>query len=124
MADKTEKTSQVGVLYPCPACGFLIFDEPAGSYDICRICGWEDDHVQLHFPFMRGGANGECLFKWQRRVIDKLPLEIKSCRGFQRDAEWRPLTEEESDFDEIPKTGLDYFNATAEIDLPEYYWRK
>lgn len=25
---------------------------PPGSYEICEICSWEDDHVQLRFPAM------------------------------------------------------------------------
>src|SRR5436190_23116503 len=43
--------------YPCPVCGYLVFDEPPGSYAICPICFWEDDAIQLGFPLMGGGAN-------------------------------------------------------------------
>jgi rubrerythrin len=35
--------------YPCPGCGYLVFDEPPGSYEICPICFWEDDLAQLRF---------------------------------------------------------------------------
>jgi hypothetical protein len=41
-------------LYPCPCCGFLMFIKPLGTYDICRICFWEDDFVQLRFLDRRG----------------------------------------------------------------------
>ena len=60
--------------HPCPACGFEVFDEPAGSYDICPVCDWEDDEVQLRFPAMRGGANKESLFEWQQQVLERLAL--------------------------------------------------
>ncbi len=53
--------------YPCPTCGFLTFCEPPGSYEICAVCGWEDDHVQLQFPLATVGANQECLFKHQQK---------------------------------------------------------
>jgi Protein of unknown function (DUF4240)/Cysteine-rich CPCC len=37
----------VRLLQPCPCCGYLTVDEP-GSWEICDICGWEDD------DFVRG----------------------------------------------------------------------
>lgn len=45
------------VKYPCPCCGYLVFDESPGSYEICPICFWEDDLSQLRFPRMSVGAN-------------------------------------------------------------------
>lgn len=52
--------------FPCPACGFLVFDEASGSYDIWPICGWEDDAVQLVHPTYKGGANSDCLYEHQQ----------------------------------------------------------
>ncbi|HEY5908286.1 MAG TPA: CPCC family cysteine-rich protein, partial [Vicinamibacteria bacterium] len=43
--------------YPCPCCGYLMFKESPGSHDICKICFWEDDIVQLRDPHFSGGAN-------------------------------------------------------------------
>ena len=35
-----------------------MFKEAPGSYDICKICFWEDDAVQLRFPNLADyGAN-------------------------------------------------------------------
>jgi hypothetical protein len=48
--------------FPCPCCGFYTLSEkPPGTYEICGLCGWEDDRVQNEDPFYRGGANDECL---------------------------------------------------------------
>lgn len=48
--------------FPCPCCGFYTLSEkPPGTYDICRLCGWEDDRVQDEDPLYRGGANDEGL---------------------------------------------------------------
>jgi hypothetical protein len=33
--------------YPCPCCGHLVYIEPPGSHDICKVCFWEDDIVML-----------------------------------------------------------------------------
>ena len=38
----------------CPVCGKYCFDE---EYDICPICGWENDGVQADDHNYAGGAN-------------------------------------------------------------------
>jgi Cysteine-rich CPCC len=110
--------------YPCPACGFLTLEEPSGSYEICSICGWEDDHVQLRFPLMRGGANKECLVEHQQDWVKWIPLSVQEYRGIRRDSLWRPLRPDECQhLAEMPQTGMQYFHAAVE-DSPDYYWRR
>jgi hypothetical protein len=49
-------------MFACPCCGFLTFsEEPNGSFEICPVCYWEDDNVQLNDPDYAGGANGPSL---------------------------------------------------------------
>ena len=43
-------------LYPCPCCGHLTLSAQ-GIYEICEVCGWEDDPVQSSDPAYAGGAN-------------------------------------------------------------------
>lgn len=44
--------------YPCHCCGYLTMDHGGTcSFDICPICKWEDDNVQLGNPDFTGGAN-------------------------------------------------------------------
>ena len=38
---------------PCPVCG----KAHVAEYDICDVCGWENDPVQLFEPNLPGGAN-------------------------------------------------------------------
>jgi hypothetical protein len=78
--------------YPCPSCGFIVFDDPPGSYEICQVCGWEDDIVQLRNPDYRGGANGGSLRDYQTAILQKLPAEVRTWGLFIRHADWRPLT--------------------------------
>lgn len=40
----------------CPVCRQHIFEEK-GGYEICPVCGWEDDPLQRKTPDMAGGAN-------------------------------------------------------------------
>lgn len=44
--------------YPCPICGEMCMSEPEGSFDICPICGWEDDYVG-HYDLDKPGMNGD-----------------------------------------------------------------
>ena len=44
--------------YLCPCCGYYTFSENlGGSYDICNVCFWEDDLIQMNNPDYAGGAN-------------------------------------------------------------------
>lgn len=56
--------------YPCPCCGHLTFREPPGSYDICPLCFWEDDNIQLRWPDWATGANKASLIQAQRNFVE------------------------------------------------------
>ncbi|MGM9508121.1 CPCC family cysteine-rich protein [Larkinella sp. GY13] len=44
--------------YKCPCCGYLTLDVKAdNTFQICPVCFWEDDGVQLNDPTYEGGAN-------------------------------------------------------------------
>lgn len=44
----------------CPVCGKFEFPTH-GSFDVCEICGWEDDMAQENEENDEGGANWEGL---------------------------------------------------------------
>ena len=109
--------------FPCPACGFEVFGEPPGSYELCPICGWEDDEVQLRFPSLQGGANKESLYDWQHELLSRFPVEKQEHLGFRRASDWRPLRNAEcAQSIAIPRTGREYFEAVG-AEKPRYYWR-
>lgn len=58
-------------LLPCSCCGSRTISEP-GAYEVCDVCGWEDDPVQSADPGYAGGANRESLndarVQWQQRA--------------------------------------------------------
>lgn len=112
-------------LYPCPCCGYLVFEEGPGSYDICPVCGWEDDLVQLRFPEM-GGANRPLVIcqvayanprEWERSSVS--PEE----HGFTRDPLWRPLDPEVDNL-ERPVSQADYGDTYPDDPTVYYYWRR
>jgi hypothetical protein len=53
-------------VFPCPCCGYLTFSEKPGSYEICPICFWEDDQVQVRWPTLARGANKLSLAEAQK----------------------------------------------------------
>lgn len=102
--------------YPCPCCGFLTFAEPSGSYDVCAVCGWEDDNVQLRYPGLAGGANGRSLCD-EQRAGGWAALDRDLMRGYRRAPGWRPLRPDEcGDLDRH----ADALHATE----PDYYWQR
>ena len=112
------------MLYPCPACGFEVFDEPSGSYALCPLCDWEDDQVQLHFPGMSGGANQASLFESQRRTLCLFTSDVLLHSGYRRCPDWRPLRDEEcGNFPGSPMNGREYLDAAASAEESKYYWR-
>lgn len=117
------------ICYPCPCCGRLVFSEPPGSYDICPVCYWEDDLVQLRFPYMRG-ANHVNLIEAQHNYQAYGACEPRWC-AFVRPAaadeplesSWRRL-DPARDALEDPAPGVD-LGATYPADLTRlYYWRE
>jgi len=81
---------------PCPCCGYLVFDGGPGSYDVCPICFWEDDAVQLEFATNGGGANKASLVEAQQNFVSFGACEERSkpdvrrpTEADERDPTWR-----------------------------------
>jgi hypothetical protein len=107
-------------LYPCPCCGWLVFREPPGSYEICRVCGWEDDLAQLRFPTMSGGANSASLVAAQEARSD---ARAPGPDDLQRDPRWRPV-DPTIDVIEDPPADSDLGASYVRDRTWYYYWRR
>lgn len=55
----------------CPVCG----KTKVGEYDICPICNWENDPIQLDHPDLSGGANHMSLKEAQTAYQNGEPVE-------------------------------------------------
>lgn len=62
---------------PCPCCGHLVFADAPGSYDICPVCFWEDDGVQLRWTDYAGGANRPSLIESQGSYAQHGAMEAR-----------------------------------------------
>jgi hypothetical protein len=63
-------------LFACPACRFLSLSE-VGRYEICEVCGWEDDPVQSCNPELPGGANLESLHEYRANMMQRFPEHVR-----------------------------------------------
>jgi hypothetical protein len=87
--------------FPCPCCGYKTLDHEAnGSYDICTVCFWEDDPIQLGQPDYEGGANPMSLRHAQHNFLEfgacdrnMLQNVRRPLADEQRDDNWKPLGE-------------------------------
>ena len=114
--------------FPCPCCGYLVFDEPPGSGDICGVCGWEDDVSQLRFPMTSGGANRPSLADAQRNFAaagQSDPSRTASRRALgdeTQDRGWRVIDLSLDDVEQ-PTPGVDYGGTYPQDCTQLYYWR-
>ncbi|MDC3958222.1 hypothetical protein KEG38_30465 [Polyangium jinanense] len=56
-------------LCACPCCGLLTLPD-RGHYEICDVCGWEDDPIQDQMPDREGGANAVSLNQARRNYVE------------------------------------------------------
>lgn len=121
-------TSDTEPRWPCPCCGYLVFSEPPGSYEICPVCGWEDDLSQLRFAAATGAnhvslVEAQLVFAVREQRGDNESGRAPEELGYVRDPTWRRV---DSDFDriEIPRLGQDYGRRYAADHTAYYYWRQ
>ncbi|MCQ2081846.1 MAG: acyltransferase family protein [Lachnospiraceae bacterium] len=55
----------------CPCCGMGRVDK----FEICEVCGWENDPVQAKDPGFRGGANKESLNEYRAKYLEGINSE-------------------------------------------------
>ena len=58
----------------CPVCGKYTFEE-YDSYDICPVCGWEDDGLQRDEPDLACGANGLSLNQYREQYRSRMKTQ-------------------------------------------------
>ena len=58
------------MFYKCKCCGFYALPEESGGSDnICPICYWQDDFVQLKDSAFEGGANKVSLNQARKNYV-------------------------------------------------------
>ena len=114
-------------LYPCPCCGYLVFKESPGSYDICPVCFWEDSVSELRFATLGGGANTSSLVEAQLNCV-KFGVSVAGYKRrieppvpFNREENWRII---DLKIDNIELFSVGDQGKTYPRDYTTlYYWR-
>lgn len=114
--------------YPCPCCGHLVFEEPPGSGDICMICFWEDDALQLRFPDLPEQTNVVSLREAQGNYAKFCAIEERFAGDVRapsasdrREPEFRPIGADD-EFEPLPEGG-EPETPGPEDSTALYYWR-
>lgn len=86
--------------FTCKCCGYKTLGEylKNGTYEICKICYWEDDGAQNNDPDQAGGANEPSLREAQKNFIE-FGCSEKRFLSYVRppnstdtkDPDWKPL---------------------------------
>ena len=93
--------------FPCPCCGHCTLGGQPGCQEICPICFWEDDIMQLRWPLLEKSANrvslvaaqenyrrfGACEERFTKKVRRALESEV-------REESWRAIDLARDDFEE------------------------
>jgi hypothetical protein len=110
-----------------------MFNGTPGSYDVCKICFWEDDIVQLAFPDMAGGANNCSLIQGQMNFIEFGACERKFLNhvrppgsGDTKDQAWRLIDPRIDRFLnwEKQEDHSKWKSVKEANDIWLYYWRE
>ena len=96
--------------YTCPCCGYIVFNEPTGSYEICPICYWEDDPVQAADPWFAGGANrpnlvdAQALFARYGAMEERFVTDVRPPLDSDRvDPSWRAVLDTDKAYATTPR---------------------
>jgi hypothetical protein len=94
--------------YTCPCCGYKTIYREETFYDLCPVCFWETDPIQLADPHYKGGANRPSLVEAQQHFIlfgaceiEVFPYVRLPLADEKKDENWLPIDEN--------KEGLLYF---------------
>lgn len=114
--------------FTCPCCGYRTLTEPPGSYEICKVCLWEDDPVQLLDPGFRGGANKPSLMECQANYLHICASEERFLGNVcaptvteTRDPDWRPAHASDLRRSRTPR---DLSVAESKRVETWYYWKQ
>ena len=105
-----------------------MFEEPPGSFAICKICFWEDDPVQIMDPWFTGGANKPSLVEAQQSYAAIGAMEArfkKNVRAVKssdvKDGTWRLVAPSDKAYVRTP--GSLSAEESRKMDV-WYYWRR
>src|SRR5262249_32149193 len=84
--------------HPCPACGYYMFLSLNDQSEICGICFWQNDLLDLQAMYQPMGPNNVSLEEAQKNFASFRAIEERFVNQVRkpnendiRDPQWRPL---------------------------------
>ena len=108
--------------YTCVCCGHKVFDH-LFDFEICPVCGWEDDPLQIRFPLEKR-ANKVSLVEAQINfakigLLYEGFLNFADGKKYERDLKWRMFDKK----DKVDEKEDDCNEIDYPIDMTRlYYW--
>ncbi len=108
--------------HTCVCCGHRVFDN-LFNFEICPVCGWEDDPLQIRFPLEKG-SNRVCLVEAQVNfaktgVLYKGFLNFSDGKKYEKDPKWRAF--DKKDKIELREDGINEIEYPTDM-TKLYYW--
>ena len=82
-----EKSDLMEGTHICPVCGKTIFSSQS-SYEICCICGWEDEGGCEEYPDEESSANYCSLNEYRRRFFQRVQEDSNYSWAKEMDKKW------------------------------------
>lgn len=76
--------------FTCICCWFYTLDDWFWLWEICPICFWEASQFQNIHPLIWWWPN-DSLVDEQKKILLKIPTNIKEINGIKRNPRWRPI---------------------------------
>ena len=120
-------------IYTCPCCGYKVYSKPPEDDQICGICYWQNDIVDLVYALKPNGPNHVSLLEAQKnfqkigacekRFIQYVKLPSKE---EIKDPEWRPIDLAKDKFSLLGELTLEEEKTLySSGDLNKiYYWKR
>lgn len=114
--------------YTCPCCGYKTFEEQPGSFDICPVCYWEDELMQLRYPLEKGANRFsliEAQLNYEKNKVSDMELKIfarEPLMDEEKDKNWRKIDLKKDKIVEKDKTKTERIYPIDTTKL--YYWEK
>ncbi len=104
----------------CLWCWYISIEWPRWSYDICDICGWEDDLYGNNNPYIIWWANNLSLKNSQEIFLYNEKKWKINTYSFIKDLNWKPLSKINIKKEETQKSYFDFI--TEEEPNNNYLW--
>jgi len=116
--------------FTCPCCGYKVFTQEPGSFEICEICYWEDEAKLLRYPKEKGSNDLsliESQLNFEKHQVSEPSLKclVRSPNeNDEKDKKWRKIDLKKDKIAEKKEKVLNDVNVYPHDMTRLYYWEE